>query len=136
MSESGLGPEVKQIIAANLATMDHVEVLLLLHKAAPRSLSGDDLARETQRPLNLVMRALADLTGGGLVSRTAGPVGVESFSYDPRSEALRSAVEEVADVYVPFSFSAHIDGRRFACSCGAASALRDSSSTTSFSSST
>ncbi|MEO8575967.1 MAG: hypothetical protein ABI556_04670 [Gemmatimonadales bacterium] len=99
MGEFGLGPEVRQIIAANLATMDHVEVLLLLYKSAPASRSRDAIARETQRPLELITRAVADLTSGGLVSQTAGPTGVESYKYDPRSESLRSAVEEVVDVY-------------------------------------
>lgn len=99
MDEFGLAPEVKRIIASNLATMDHVEVLLLLHKAAPTSRRVDDMVRDTKRPAELILNALADLTSGGLVSKEAGSAGVDLFKYEPRSESLRSAVDEIADVY-------------------------------------
>lgn len=99
MGEFGLGPEVRRIITANLATMDHVELLLLLYKAAPAPLSLDDMVRDTKRPAQLIINAVADLSSGGLVSKAAGPAGVEAFKYDPQSESLRSAVDEVAVVY-------------------------------------
>ncbi len=99
MGEFGLGPEVRRIIAANLATMDHVELLLLLYKATPASLSLDDMVRATKRPAQLIINAVADLSSGGLISKAAGPAGIDSFQYDPRSESLRSAVAEVVDVY-------------------------------------
>ncbi|MEO5903012.1 MAG: hypothetical protein ABIQ55_03280 [Gemmatimonadaceae bacterium] len=99
MGDFGLGPEVRRIIAANLATMDHVELLLLLYKAAPASRSLDEMVRDTRRPAQLIINAVADLGSGGLVSKAADPAGVDSYKYDPRSESLRSAVAEVVDVY-------------------------------------
>lgn len=79
--------------------MDHVEVLLLLHKSAPQEFSTDDIARETTRPQELITAALDDLTKGGLVSRAAGAGGVETFHYEPQSDELRSAAESLVDVY-------------------------------------
>ena len=73
MAEFGLGPEVRRIIAANLATMDNVELLLLLHKGRSRIPEPQGMVCETERPMGLIVTALADLTSGGLVSQAAGP---------------------------------------------------------------
>jgi hypothetical protein len=79
--------------------MDHVEVLILLHKRHPDALSMDDIVRETGRPVELISNALNDLSTGGLVSSTPGAAGVESFRYDPQSEPLRSVVNDLAAMY-------------------------------------
>jgi len=79
--------------------MDHVEVLLLLHKRDPEALSTDDIVRESGRPVELIANALNDLSTGGLASSAPGASGVESFRYDPQSESLRSVVNDLAAMY-------------------------------------
>ena len=99
MAEFNLGPEVRRLVASHLASMDHVEVLLLLHKRDPEALSIDDIVRESGRPVELIANALNDLSTGGLASSTPGAAGVESFRYDPQSESLRSVVNDLAAMY-------------------------------------
>lgn len=98
MSEFGLAPEVKQIIATHLATMDHVDALALLYRSAS-GLSRDDIARETKRPEELISSALEDLKKGGLVTAASGDGGAETFHYAPQSDELRSAADALLDVY-------------------------------------
>lgn len=95
----GLGPEVRRLIASQLASMDHVEVLLLLHRSAPATLTQAEAARETKRPVELLTAVMKDLVNGGLASRTSGPGGEDRFAYAPQSEALRREVEQLVAVY-------------------------------------
>lgn len=95
----GLGPEVRRLIASHLASMDHVEVLLLLHRSAPAAVTQVDAARETRRPVELLTTVMADLVNSGLASRAPGPGGDDSFSYAPQSESLRHDVDELVAVY-------------------------------------
>jgi predicted transcriptional regulator len=98
MPESGLSTEVKKMVAAHLATMDHVETLLALTRMAPAPVTTADLAREMKRPEALVAVALKDLVTSGLVM-SSGSGAAERFHYEPRSEELRKATEELAEVY-------------------------------------
>ena len=97
--ESGLGPEVRRLIASQLASMDHVEVLLLLHRSAPAALTQAAVARETRRPAELLSVVMSDLVRGGLASRASGPEGDDTFAYAPQSESLRRDVEQLVAVY-------------------------------------
>lgn len=99
MAEFTLGPEVRRLVASHLASMDHVEVLLRLRRAAPAPLARDELIRETDRPEGLVETALADLIKGGLVTTEEEAGGIPTLKYDPQSEELRRAVDELAAMY-------------------------------------
>jgi predicted transcriptional regulator len=78
--------------------MDHLEVLLQL-KDAPEPMTKVDIAKKTKRPDALIEVAVEDLCNGGLITETDGPAGVRSFKYNPQSQALRTAVEELALMY-------------------------------------
>jgi hypothetical protein len=95
----GLSPEVRRLIASQLASMDHVEVLLLLHRSAPAAVTQVDAARETRRPVELLTTVMTDLVNGGLASRAPGPGGDDTFAYAPQSESLRRDVEQLVAVY-------------------------------------
>ena len=79
--------------------MDHVEVLLLLHRSAPAALTQADAARETRRPVELLTVVMDDLVNGGLVSRAATPGRDDAYAYAPQSESLRRDVEQLVAVY-------------------------------------
>jgi hypothetical protein len=98
MPDPGLSAELKRMIAANLATMDHVETLLALAKMAPAPVTAADLAREMKRPEPLIAVALQDLESFGL-AMSSGAGASERFHYEPRSEELRKSTEELAEVY-------------------------------------
>lgn len=95
----GLGPDVRRLIASQLASMDHVEVLLLLHRTAPAAVTQVDAARETRRPVELLTTVMTDLVNGGLASRAPGPGGDDTFAYAPQSESLHRDVEQLVAVY-------------------------------------
>jgi hypothetical protein len=99
MAEYGFSQEIKKLIASQLPTMDHVEILVLLQKIAPAALTQADIVRESKRPLELVAKALSDLAAGGIVTH-AGSGGTEdSYRYDPQSAHLRAAADELVKEY-------------------------------------
>lgn len=97
--DTGLEPEVRRLIASQLASMDHVEVLILLHRIAPAAVTQVDAARETRRPVELLTAVMSDLVNGGLASRASGPGGDDIFVFAPKSESLRRDVEQLVAVY-------------------------------------
>ena len=97
MAEFGLGPEVRALVASHLASMDHVEVLLLLcRKNEP--VTAAEIFSTTGRPRELIETALQDLTTGGLLSQTMLN-GTETYKFDPQSEGLRSSVNQLETMY-------------------------------------
>lgn len=99
MAEFSLGPEVRRIVITHLASMDHMEVLVLLFRSAPEALGKPDIVQRLKRPPELVAAALTDLLEGGLISSGESPPGSEAFKYEPGSESLRTSVEELMKMY-------------------------------------
>ncbi len=99
LSEFALGAEVRRLVATHLASMDHLEVLLLLSREKAGSMTVDEIASRLKRPFELVEKAVVDLESGGLVSATANASGHSAFAYSPRSPELTSATDELAAMY-------------------------------------
>ena len=103
MPESALPFEVRDLIARHLATMEHVDVLLLLARAPEHALSIGAIAERLRIPEGaLPARAMADLVESGLVAREkGGPGGTDEvcFRYAPKTAAQRAAVEALAVAY-------------------------------------
>ncbi len=98
MAEFGLSPEVRELVASHLASMDHLEILLLLHGRAHEALTEEEMVRATGRPRELVRTAASDLVASGLLKQS-GENPEARLAYDPRSEQLRMAVAELATMY-------------------------------------
>ncbi len=98
MSEFNLGPEVRRLVASHLASMDHVEVLILLYRSAPAALPLSEIASQTARPGPLIENALKDLIMGGLVADKSQTNSEPLFAYDPH-ESLREVVDEFVAMY-------------------------------------
>jgi hypothetical protein len=98
MAEYGFSQEIKKLIASQLPTMDHVEILVLLQKIAPAAMTESDIVRESKRPRELVAKALSDLQEGGVVT-DAGAGSPGSYRYDPQSASLRAAADELVKEY-------------------------------------
>ncbi len=79
--------------------MDHLEVLLLLRDDAPRALATSDIVERTKRPAEFIDTSIQDLVAGGLVAEDQGQGGRREYRYNPRSEPLRHAVDELALMY-------------------------------------
>ena len=99
MSEFNLGPEVRRLVASHLASMDHVEVLILLYRSAPAALPLGEIVSRTARPLPLIENALRDLTTGGLVADKSQTDSERLFAYEPQSDSLRGVVDELVAMY-------------------------------------
>ncbi|MEJ7758179.1 MAG: hypothetical protein WKF55_01170 [Gemmatimonadaceae bacterium] len=99
MAEYLLGPEVRRMVTTHLASMDHMEVLVQLYDRAPAAIASTEVTRRLGRPPELVETALGDLVEGGLVASVASGSGANEFKYDPSSQSLRNAVEELMTMY-------------------------------------
>ncbi len=99
MAEFVLGPDVRLLVSSHLASMDHLEVLLLLRDDAPDALATSDIVERTKRPTGFIDTSVQDLVAGGLVAEDEGQGGRRAYRYDPRSESLRHAVDELALMY-------------------------------------
>ncbi len=101
MAEFSLGPDVRRIATTHLASMDHMEVLvlLLLFRSAPEALGKPDILLRLRRPPELVDTALADLLEGGLLSTGEAPPASEAFNYERGSESLRDSAEELMKMH-------------------------------------
>lgn len=99
MAEFGLSPKVRSLVSSHLASMDHLEILLLLHGAAPDALSVKDMIQKTGRPGDLVHAAVTDLVASGLLAQSEPDLEAGVVSFNPRSDEMRSAVSELATMY-------------------------------------
>ena len=98
MNDSEFPREVRGLIASALASMDHVEVLVLLHRNAPAFLTRDDVVKQTGIAPGLVDRAIADLETRGLIT-VNDTAGGPTLAYSPRSEELRDTVDKLVTLY-------------------------------------
>ena len=89
-----LPAEVRDLIARNLASMEHVDALLVLHRAPDRRWTSDDLAAELHANPPSVTRTLRDLTSSGLVAEAG-----DGFHFAPATPALRRATELLLEAY-------------------------------------
>jgi hypothetical protein len=96
VGEFELPPDVRRLIASHIASVDHVDVLLLLRAAAPESLTAAEIVQKTGIAAALVDRTLTDLRDSGLVAEADG---VDSFLYRPQSAALSEAVANLSTMY-------------------------------------
>ena len=99
MAEFALGIEVRRLVASHLASMDHLDVLLLLHREKDQLLSLGEIGSRTQRPGELIVKAAADLEKGGLLREGKDDAGAQAFAYAPASPELSAAVESLVEMY-------------------------------------
>ena len=96
MSDSTLPAEVRALIRGPLATIAHVEALLILRREAPVAVPVDAVASEAQLPTAAAARrCLEDLVG----ARLAESAGKDLYRYAPAQPESRDAVEALARMY-------------------------------------
>jgi len=95
--EPSLSPGVLRLVHGPVATMAHVELLLLMRTAAPAMRSAAELATAAHvSDSATAQRCLDELTRAGLLTRVGDPAG---FRYAPTDAALDSAVDALAAMY-------------------------------------
>ena len=96
MTEPALPAEVRALIRGPLATIAHVEALLMLRRTAPAALPVDAVASEAQLPSEAAARrCLEDLVG----ARLAQGAGKDLYRYAPAQPEARDAVDALARMY-------------------------------------
>lgn len=97
MTTEDLPDEVRSLIARHLESMDHVDALLVLHKAPDRGWTAAEVAAELRVEPKGIGKALEHLDAAGLVARD--PSRASAFRYAPDTPALARACELLLDMY-------------------------------------
>ena len=96
MTDSGLPPAVRALLRGPIATMAHVEALLLLRRVAPEPRPVDAIAAEAQiATSSAARRCLEELVAARLVV----PVDRDEYRYEPTGGEARAAVDALAQMY-------------------------------------
>jgi hypothetical protein len=96
MSEQALPASVRALIRGPVATMAHVEALLLLRRMSPGTASVAAVATEAQlASLPPARRCLDELVSAGF----AEAAGRDEYRYAPAREDARAAVDALAKMY-------------------------------------
>jgi hypothetical protein len=97
MSGSVIPDEVQRFIAANVHSVEQLEVLLLLHRDATRAWSADEVARELRIDAGSAEGRLADLCMRRLLVETSAPA--LAYRFEPATQALGRVVSSLATLY-------------------------------------
>lgn len=98
MADNGLPAEVRQLIARHLATMEQVDVLLLLARSGDDGLTADEIRTELRLDANGVTpRTFDELRAAGLIEHDGGDP--PRYRYEPSNPRDRDAVALLALAY-------------------------------------
>jgi hypothetical protein len=97
-----LPPDVHALILNYLPSMLHVDVLLLLWRAAPEPRTSSAITAELGNAPVPVLRCLEDMVQAGLLRRRSadGPLAPVTYAYAPAAPALGRAVDHLASVFL------------------------------------
>lgn len=102
MAEHELPRELRELIRWNLESIDHMEMLVLLHRSAPRAWSLDELAHALHLPARTTAQCMESLVRGELAAvarESTGTAPVPDYRYAPATDALSRAVDMLAREY-------------------------------------
>jgi hypothetical protein len=94
MAPADIPTDVRALIDRHLISMDYVEVLLRLRRDADRAWRALEIAMELRIDAKAAEQALHDLAAAGLARSEGG-----SYTYAPRGESERKAVDGLATMY-------------------------------------
>ena len=97
MAESEVPNSVQTFIAERIGSIFQLEVLLLMHRSAPRQFTPGDVAHELRIDPSWAAQCLAQLSAGGLLVSTDGPP--PRYHYGTASVELNVTVEQLARAY-------------------------------------
>ena len=89
---------MKAFIADQIDSVVQLEILLLLHGAAGRTFSAQDVARELRIDPGWAGPQLAELCARGALACTDGPPP-SLYRYEPRSSEMRETIDLLARMY-------------------------------------
>jgi hypothetical protein len=90
-------PDVRRLVNGSLATVSHLEVLLLLRQLAPDAVTAEGMARRVGLQPPALERTMFELMAHGLLVAARGmPI---AYRYGPRTPELAGTVGRLADLY-------------------------------------
>ncbi len=101
MADDRFPDDVHGLLRDHVASVAHLEALILLAGAPARAYSPADVAAETPVDPATAAGVLRDLAAAGLVAGTRRD-GDGTFRFAPSTPALRHAAERVAGCYARF----------------------------------
>jgi hypothetical protein len=101
MTELRLADEVRALVQNQVASMAHLEALLLLARAPEERFTADAVAAATREPPDGVAKALRDLVASSLVAEE-GEGALARYRFAPGDESRRHAAEALSDMYTRF----------------------------------
>ena len=90
--------DLGKLLRDGVASLEGLEVLLLLRKERGRAWSLDEIAQRLSIPSSSIEPALADPVHHGLLTHTRG-AGVEAWQFAPRTLELDALVDRLATLY-------------------------------------
>lgn len=93
--------DVQGLVRDHVASVAHLEVLILLSGTPARAYSAADVAAETPVDAGTAAGVLLDLAAAGLLAVQRSE-GAGMFRFAPTTPALRHAAERVAGCYARF----------------------------------
>lgn len=107
-----LSPELRALISRSIASVEHVEILLLLHRAIDRVWTPEEISVELRRAPKSVEGRLRDLTRSRLVEPGAGGYRYRHGNHDHTVDELEREYEQRRVRLIEAIFSGPIDSAR------------------------
>lgn len=101
MVDSRLPDEVRALVQNHLASMPHLEALILLSGSPGAEMTPHEVAARIGTDADTAARVLRDLKSASLVTET-GTEGGPSFRFAPGDESLRHAAGALSEMYTRF----------------------------------
>ncbi len=95
MLDPDIPQDVRTMIQRHLATMDHVELLMVLRGRRDESFPAAELAAQIRKPEQLVQLCLGALAEAGLVAELSDG----TYRYAAREQTLDATAEAVVRLY-------------------------------------
>ena len=97
MARQHLSDDLKRFIREQIQSVIRLEVLLLLHRSQPRSLTATEVANELGFESDAAQEQLSALESLGLLADSG--TQESSYHYRPVNEALSSLADKLASAY-------------------------------------
>jgi hypothetical protein len=96
MAYETIPEELRRFILTSVASVPHLEAILLLRSRAGSPWYVPEVARRLYMPEKAAAELLADLHGSGMLARDDS---TGSYRYEPPTEELGRTIEQLAEAY-------------------------------------
>lgn len=89
--------ELRRFLAEEINSPEQLEILLLLHREAPREWTAQEISQQVYTVPAAATMSAEHLAARGLLAArgTANPL----YRYEPRTDELRARMDELAEAY-------------------------------------